>query len=93
MPNPTDPRLAVEWYQGCKDNQEREDRLRLILAARPALEVLLNILDRHAEAADSPRESDYESPSWQYKLAHRNGRLEEIQNITALVTSVFNKRN
>lgn len=82
----------MEWLQGCKDSQEREERYKLVLAARPALEILLNILDRHYEAADSPRESDYDSPSWQYKLAHRNGRLEEIKNITALVTSVFNKR-
>ena len=83
------PRMSFDWFTGCTDETEKEARLLEIMQARNGLEVLYELLKRRKEKLDRPTRDEYDTPAWQYRLAHDNGRLEEDNYLLSLLDPLF----
>ena len=75
--------INARWYQGNKDREGVENLVRNST-------FLLSLLDRIIEeelrvlTTSEEKSVDYDSPSWAYKQAHRNGQratLKELQRL------------
>lgn len=69
------------WFQGMKE----DDKQKLIHSLKSSdlsqrLQSILEDWERQLE----PTIKDYESPSWAYKQAHRNGMLEVYKKLRSL---------
>lgn len=82
---PQSPNLHTEWLKDCKDPEEREARLRLLKSSKVIAELILKLLAERQTIAGRVQVKEYDSPAWQYKLAHRNGQLEELEYMTQLL--------
>lgn len=81
------PRLTTEWFEGKGTKEEvRADLLR----ATAGFAHLARILERRRP---SGRLSDYETAAWQYKLAHCQGQLEEIDYLLRLIRPIVRPDN
>lgn len=79
-------RLSVEWFTGLKTEEEKEYFRRSIYASRQVLDKLLEIMNKRKASISSVTREDYDSPSWAYKQADRNGALREIESVIKLLT-------
>ena len=66
---------------GCKD----EDFKVLYAESKRFRTLLAKVLEADLKAALEIVESDYDSPSWAHKQAHRNGKEESIRGILKLL--------
>lgn len=78
--------LHTKWFEQGSSLSEREDTERMVKAAQPTLSLLAKILRK--ELVELERTFDYDSPAWQYKLAHQNGRREKINELLDLLDPV-----
>jgi hypothetical protein len=83
--------ISVEWFIDVPT--DRKDQIEAALRSSPVIVRQLNkLLDRwenDLNAAES-RISDYETPSWGEKQAHRNGDRSRIRKLRDLL-SFLNK--
>ena len=77
--------LMVQWYKDCITAAEKNDREQMVQNASTVLVLLKNILVEDKARLTSPKIADYDTPAWQYKLAHVNGQLEQIDNLLKLL--------
>lgn len=78
-------RLALDWFKFAKDPDEKEKIKANFEAARPAFEILANILAARKAGMPLPSEEDYKTASWDNLQAHRNGRNEELNWLVKLI--------
>ncbi len=76
---PQIPHLTTEWF----DNPAAKDSIKAdLIRATAGFAHLARILERRKP---STRMSDFNTPAWQYKLAHVQGQLEVIDDILKLI--------
>lgn len=81
--------LSVEWFTGIKpENKERfEETLRNSGTMVRQLLLLLDKWEGELDAAES-KLTDYETPSWSAKQAHRNGDRSRIRKLRDLLSFI-----
>lgn len=78
-------RLSLDWFTDCTTKEEQDSRRAQITNSSLTLQILRDILENHRTQLDKKKAVDYDTPSWQYRLAHDNGRKEEIDNLLKLL--------
>ena len=79
-------KVPSNWYQDCKTKEDREHREQLLRVSGAFAEVLVNLLEPRQDKSN--KFQDYDTPAWQYKLAHRNGQQEELDFILKLLRPI-----
>lgn len=76
--------MQTRWFSNLPKAKQEEFKKSVLASA--------NILDKAAEIVynmiiveSKPSQQDYDSPSWAFKQAHSNGRLEALREIHALL--------
>lgn len=81
--NPLD-RLSTEWFDsselGAKDEVKAD-----LSRARDGFRHLQRILEKQFKVL---KFTDYDTPAWQYKLAHDNGRTEILEYVLKLIDPI-----
>lgn len=81
------------WYKDCKTDEERNKRLALLKSSRVFSQLLLDLLEERVLKNERPNFTEYDSPAWMYKLAHRNGQLEELEYLRQLLRPITSTNN
>lgn len=77
-------KFSTLWCKKLK-GKEKEDFETYVRNATQIVERLRDIIrEREEEIGKSETSDDYESGSWAYKQAHRNGRKEELNALKTL---------
>ena len=79
--------MKAAWFKDCKTKKEKEAVAQTLRSQREGLDRLKEILEPMLK--DTTPAADYDSPSWAYKQADRNGQLRaylEILKLTDLTT-------
>jgi hypothetical protein len=77
-------RLLTLWFEGSKP-EEKEQVKADLARARDGFRHLARIL----KARDpKTRFADYDTPAWQYKLAHVQGQREELEFVLKLIDPI-----
>lgn len=77
--------LSVEWFHNIPD-EKRKIAENSIRSSTILVTQILRILDRWEEElnASESKLSDYDTPSWEAKQAHRNGDRARIRKLREL---------
>ncbi len=73
--------MDSRWFKGIPEDQ-KDLRKKKVIAAKPAFELLLELLSELGEEGTP----DYSSPSWAYQQADRNGANRKLKDIIKLIT-------
>lgn len=76
--------MQVKWFNGCKTQAERDKRTQIVKESEIILDILAKICYNSTSEQEKITVGDYESPSWAYKQADRNGYLRAYQEIIKL---------
>lgn len=76
--------MHVDWIKDLKTPEEREQFKKLLLSNEKVLDKLSKILYNYIKESENST-NDYDSPSWAYKAAHNNGRIEAFKKIVKLL--------
>lgn len=68
------------WFKNTKTKEEKEARKKELLSYRTAFQALNEILEEEESSAP-----DYDSPSWAFKQADRNGYNRAIRLVRKLI--------
>jgi hypothetical protein len=79
-------KIPSNWFQDCKTKEDRERREQLLRVSGAFAEVLIKLLEPRQDRTN--KFQDYDTPAWQYKLAHRNGQQEELDFILKLLRPI-----
>lgn len=77
--------LPVLWFN---DNspEDKDVAKQELLRAKPAFRRLARILEARKPSC---RLRDFDTPAWQYKLAHDQGTLETLEYIKSLIDPII----
>ena len=67
------------------EGKERDELQKSIRSSKIMLDKLSEIVYTISESRNSPKASDYDSPSWAYLQAHNNGYLEACRHFQTLL--------
>lgn len=86
--------LNARWYPSslAKDPEAKKKLETSVLNSRVALERLREIITEEIKAGEALPKTDYDSPSWAYKQADRNGALRAYQNVLKLLEFLDDRR-
>lgn len=76
--------MKTVWFEGLKDPKEITKRKELVLTNKIVLDILVEILYNMDKRAEDGVLADYNSPSWAYLQAHKNGERAMLKKIIAL---------
>lgn len=77
-------RISVRWLADCSTAEDKEAKTQRILASRPTLEDLANILKSLRD--ESVRSmGDYTSAAWPYMVADRMGYQRAIDEVLKII--------
>lgn len=68
--------MKTVWTAHLKDPEQRAKLKKDLEKARFALDILSKIVYNIRESRSSVVQTDYDSPSWSHKQAHKNGAIE-----------------
>lgn len=79
--------MQANWTKHLKDPEEKAKFATYIWSCRQAFKRQLDLLnEKEAELTDSERSpAQYDNPNWEYRQAHKNGAMEMIGFLKALV--------
>lgn len=79
--------MLTIWTQNLKTQEEKEIFANQVLAARPVLERLSQLLDEKETQLERSERSlkAYDRPNWAFEQAHKNGYLSSLQNVRDLL--------
>lgn len=77
--------LSTRWFSHLP-KAEQEEAKKLVLGSQKVLDFLSKICYNTLKDGEQVRESDYDSPSWAYKQADRNGYLRAYREVQDLLT-------
>lgn len=82
--------LSLQWTSHLKTAKEKEDFEATLRHSLSVLTRLKTILGEKRELLEGQEGSDeqYSSPSWTFLQAHRNGRKQELKELTELLSFI-----
>lgn len=75
--------MKSAWFKNCKDKAAKDKVKQEIVSQREVLVKLEEILESMLK--DATPASDYDSPSWAYKQADRNGFNRAVTTVLDLI--------
>lgn len=72
------------WFNGL--SKKDADDLETNLKNSQIVEILRKIIASECQSISKATSSDYDTPSWSHKQAHRNGMVEALRKIEKLLT-------
>jgi len=75
--------MKAAWFRNCKTKQDKEAVAQKVMAQRESLDRLKEILEPMLK--DTTPAADYDSPSWAYKQADRNGFNRAVTTVLDLI--------
>lgn len=76
--------MQTRWFSSLKSKAEQEERKKLVLGSQKVLDILREICYNTINDGELTKESDYDSPSWHFRQADRNGYLRAYREIAKL---------
>ena len=82
--------LPIEWTKHIKDAVKKEEFEKTIRASQTIVSRLIELLDEQISGLDKQETSisDYETPSWSEKQAHRNGQRSTLRRLKDLLSPI-----
>jgi hypothetical protein len=77
--------MKTEWFKGLQP-PEVEAMKKSVFGSKIVLDKLIEICYNRSQALKSVRESDYDSPSWAFKQAHKNGYTQALDDLVEILT-------
>lgn len=75
--------MKTIWFKDCKTKKEKEAVNQVLQSNRESLDRLKEILEPMLK--DTTPAADYDSPSWAYKQADRNGFNRAVTTVLDLI--------
>lgn len=75
---------SAAWFKGM-DDEEKKKFTHILESNTILLDKLTEIVYNIVKEAEDVSSKDYDSPSWAYKQAHRNGVADAARKILSLV--------
>ena len=75
--------MKAAWFKECKNKKEKEALSQVLHSNRESLDRLKEILEPMLK--DTTPAADYDSPSWAYKQADRNGFNRAVTTVLDLI--------
>jgi hypothetical protein len=75
--------MKAAWFKDCKTKKEKEAVAQALRSQREGLDRLKEILEPMLK--DTTPAADYDSPSWAYKQADRNGFNRAVTTVLDLI--------
>lgn len=74
--------MRTEWYKGCINDVEKQERKELVKSAKPTLDVLRKILSDKLKEKEMVALSTatYDSPSWPFLQADKAGEMRVLKD-------------
>lgn len=81
-------RFNSKWTKHIQNEQEREQFQKTVLASRTSLDRLKELIKDELNALENQEDNltDYDSPAWSHKQAHRNGERGFAKKVLELLT-------
>jgi hypothetical protein len=76
--------LNSKWLQWAKTDEERQKVTSIVLGGHDVLQLLAKVVEKMIEEHDTNKLADYDSPSWAYRQADRNGVVRTLKTILTL---------
>lgn len=77
--------MRTEWFSHLPNQAEKEQFKKTVLASKIVLDRLQEICYNKIKNGEKTSETDYDSPSWAYLQADRNGFLRAYREILTLL--------
>jgi len=78
--------MITDWFSHLPKEKQEEFK-NTVLGSKIVLDRLKEICyNRLYALKEKPSEADYDTPSWSFKQAHRNGRIDELSQLIKLLT-------
>lgn len=79
--------MRTEWYKGCVNDIEKQERKALVKSAKPTLDVLKKVLTDKLKEKESIAISatSYDSPSWPYLQADKTGEMRVLKDVLEIL--------
>jgi len=74
-----------QWFSNLPNKADQEEFKKLVLGSQKILDRAAEIVYNMSIMESRPSSQDYESPSWAFKQAHLNGRIEALNEIYSLL--------
>lgn len=78
------PKLGADWFRGV-DEKDKLDREIAVKNAKAILDIILRLAQSRRNSLERVAMTDYDSPAWAYREAHKNGRKEELDYFCKLL--------
>ena len=75
--------MKAAWFKDCKSKKQKEAVSQVLQSNRESLDRLKEILEPMLK--DTTTAADYDSPSWAYKQADRNGFNRAVTTVLDLI--------
>ena len=77
--------IASEWLTKCQSDDEKEELKQYLLNCSRVFTLLKSMLQQRYDREWGAKVADYDNPSWSHKQAHKNGRMDAIEEIYKLL--------
>jgi hypothetical protein len=77
--------LPSEWFAKCESEKDKEELKDYLLNSSRLMDQLKEMIQRRYDQEWGAKVTDYDSPSWSHKQAHKNGRLDAYEEIFKLL--------
>ena len=81
--NPKD--IPSEWLAKCQSDEEKEELKQYLRNSSRLFDLLKDMLQRRYDQEWGAKVVDYDSQSWSHKQAHKNGRINALEDIYKLL--------
>ncbi len=87
-------KTSMKWFDGAKTEEERKEIRSALLAAKPAIDRLIAIIEKEKKAGVNYRlgKDKYENPSWAYLQADGVGEERAYNNILKVLHIKFEEQ-
>lgn len=76
--------IPSEWLAKCENDEDKEELKQYLLNSSRLFDLLKDMLQRRYDQEWGARLVDYDSASWSHKQAHKNGRMDALEEIYKL---------
>lgn len=77
--------IPAEWYSTLKTEEEKKEFEQYLRNSTRLFDLLKRMIQRRYDQAVAVKGEDYENSAWPYLQAHRNGRLEALEEVWKLL--------
>ena len=79
--------MKSEWVSHLKSREEQLKFKEFVQSSQPVLSRLSDLMDSRLRSGEVVKANDYDSPSWAFKQADRNGYLRAVSELKALLNT------